>query len=35
MSNLNEVDQALEIGAEKARKVADEILERVRTKVGY
>lgn len=35
MNNLNEVDQALAIGAEKAQKVADEVLARVRKKVGY
>jgi tryptophanyl-tRNA synthetase len=35
MNNLNELDEALAIGAEKAKKVADEVLDRVRTKVGY
>jgi len=35
MNNLNEVDEALNLGAEKARKVADEVLARVRFKVGY
>ena len=35
MNNLQEVDAALEKGAEKARKVAKEVLERVRTKLGY
>ena len=35
MSNLNEVDRALAIGAAKAKVVADEVLERVRKKVGY
>ena len=35
MSHLNEVDDALAIGAEKARKVADGVLARVREKVGY
>jgi tryptophanyl-tRNA synthetase len=35
MSNLNELDEALAFGAEKAKKVADEVLERVRIKVGY
>jgi tryptophanyl-tRNA synthetase len=29
------VDDALSIGAEKAKKVADMVLERVRNKVGY
>lgn len=35
MDHLDEVDKALEIGAEKAKKVADKVLERVRAKVGY
>ncbi|CAM3412407.1 tryptophan--tRNA ligase [Zobellia roscoffensis] len=35
MNNLQEVDEALAIGAEKARKVADGVLERVREKLGY
>ncbi|HMB62684.1 MAG TPA: tryptophan--tRNA ligase [Eudoraea sp.] len=35
MEHLNEVDDALAHGAEKAKKVADDVLERVRTKVGY
>tara|TARA_R110000787_G_scaffold6697_10_gene23315 strand:+ start:18756 stop:19724 length:969 start_codon:yes stop_codon:yes gene_type:complete len=35
MENKSEIDQALEIGAEKARKVANEVLKRVRTKIGY
>ena len=35
MENLNEIDKALAIGAEKAKKVADNVLSRVRTKVGY
>lgn len=35
MNHLNEVDEALALGAEKAKKVADEVLERVREKVGY
>ncbi|GGG39309.1 tryptophan--tRNA ligase [Croceivirga lutea] len=35
MNNLNEVEEALAIGAEKATKVADEVLKRVREKVGY
>ena len=35
MANLNEIDDALAFGAEKARKVADGVLERVRNKVGY
>ncbi len=35
MENLNEIDKTLAIGAEKAKKVADEVLDRVREKVGY
>lgn len=35
MNHLDEVDHALEIGAEKAKKVANEVLSRVRGKVGY
>ena len=35
MNNLSEIDAALAAGAEKARKVADEVLKRVRKKVGY
>ncbi|MGW9684660.1 tryptophan--tRNA ligase [Flagellimonas sp. 2504JD1-5] len=35
MNHLEEVDEALAIGAEKAKKVADGVLERVRGKLGY
>jgi tryptophanyl-tRNA synthetase len=35
MENLPEIDEALAVGAEKARKVADDVLKRVRKKVGY
>ena len=35
MDNLNEIDEALTVGAEKARKVANEVLGRVREKLGY
>ncbi|PIE97808.1 MAG: tryptophan--tRNA ligase [Polaribacter sp.] len=35
MENKHEIDEALAIGAEKAQKVAREVLERVRAKVGY
>ena len=35
MNNLNEIDDALALGAEKARKVADVVLDRVREKLGY
>jgi tryptophanyl-tRNA synthetase len=35
MNNLNEIDKALAVGAEKAKVVANEVLKRVRIKVGY
>ena len=35
MNNLNEIDDALFIGVEKARMVADGVLKRVREKLGY
>ena len=35
MNNLNEIDEALAVGAKKASKIADEVLGRVREKVGY
>lgn len=35
MNHLNEVDEALAIGSEKAKKVANGVLERVRGKLGY
>ena len=35
MNNLNEVDKALQLGAEKAAKVANDVLNRVRTTLGY
>ena len=35
MENLNEIDKALSVGASKAKVVADDVLNRVRTKVGY
>jgi len=35
MNNVDEVDKALAIGAEKARKVANDVLQRVRKKLGY
>ena len=35
MNNLSEVDDALEFGAKKAGKIADEVLARVRAKLGY
>ena len=35
MNHLDEIDKTLAIGAEKAKVVADEVLARVRTKLGY
>ena len=35
MNNLNEIDAALAVGAEKAKVVADGVLGRVREKAGY
>lgn len=35
MENKHEIDAALAIGAEKAKKVADAVLAKVREKVGY
>ena len=35
MNNLNEIDAALDLGAHKAIKVADVVLNRVRNKLGY
>ncbi len=35
MNNLNEIDDTLAIGAGKAQKVAQEVLARVRAKLGY
>ncbi|MEY3074584.1 MAG: Tryptophan--tRNA ligase [Bacteroidota bacterium] len=35
MANSAEIDAALSIGAHKARSVAQEVLKRARTKVGY
>ena len=35
MNNLNEIDKVLSIGAKKAHIIADEVLNRVRTKLGY
>ena len=35
MNNLEEIDAALAKGAAKAKVVADEVLTRVRAKVGY
>ena len=35
MTNLDELDKALQLGAEKARLVANSVINRVREKVGY
>lgn len=35
MANPSEIDEALKIGAQKAQSVANNVLKRVRTKVGY
>ena len=35
MENKNEIDDALSVGANKARIVAQEVLQRVRKKIGY
>lgn len=35
ISNLEEIDKALAIGAEKAEVVANDVLKRVRSKIGY
>ncbi len=35
MNNLDEIDKALALGAEKAKLVANDVLKRVREKVGY
>lgn len=35
MSNLEEIDKALLLGAKKAKEVAKDVLKRVREKVGY
>ncbi|MCL4119537.1 UNVERIFIED_CONTAM: hypothetical protein GTU68_014081 [Idotea baltica] len=35
MNNLNEIDAALTVGADKAKLVADDVLKRVREKIGY
>jgi len=35
MENFNEIDKALAFGSKKAKLIADTVLKRVRTKVGY
>lgn len=35
MNNVSEIDELLHLGAQKAHVVADDVLQRVRTKLGY
>lgn len=35
MDNLNEIDKELKKGAEKATTIANDVLSRVRSKLGY
>jgi len=35
MENKNEIEDALEVGAKKARNIANDVLKRVRGKIGY
>ena len=35
MSNKSEIDKILKLGAEKAAKTADQVISRVRAKLGY
>jgi tryptophanyl-tRNA synthetase len=35
MNNLSEVDALLQQGAEKARKIANGVLHKVRQKLGF
>ena len=35
MENPEKIEEALAVGAEKARKIADQVLSRVRKKLGY
>jgi len=35
MENPAQIEKALTLGAEKARKVAKEVLKRTREKLGY
>lgn len=35
INNPQEIDKALEVGAEKAKNVADAVLKKVRKKIGY
>ena len=35
MEHLSEIDELLQLGSQKAQKIAAEVLDRVRTKLGY
>lgn len=35
MENKEEIDKALAVGAKKATVVANDVIERVRAKIGY
>ena len=35
MENRHEIDEALAVGAEKAKVIAKDVLQRVRGKIGY
>ena len=35
MEHQNEIDDALYIGTQKAKNIANEVLSRVRQKIGY
>jgi len=35
INNVTEIDKALEVGAKKAKEVANKVLEKVRAKAGY
>ena len=35
INNISEMDRILELGATKARTIADNVLERVRKKLGF
>ena len=35
MNNKHEIDKALQLGAAKAQQIANEVLSRVRQKLGY
>ena len=35
MADTSKIDEALALGAEKAKKVARKVLNRVRSKIGF